>query len=403
VIESRDGRRVLVTGVGVVAPNGVGKQRFWEGLATPVEAATVRRVSEFEPEWFGLSRVQARRLDRFAQFAVGAAAMALVDAGLLREVTAAGALAGVDSQRLAVFVGSGGGGATTRVRQLRAFLERGERAVSPYTVPMTMANAAAAAVSMRWQAHGLAEAVSTACTTGTLALAAAARWVAAGRAELALAGAAEAALTDGSLTGYVAARALSPTGRSYPFDAERDGFCPGEGAAVLVLEEAAHANARGARGYAEIAGVGASSDAYHVTAPAPDARQAVACMQRALADAHLAPGEVTHINAHGTATVLNDQLEARAIRELFGTPGPAVTAIKGVTGHGQGAAGAIEAVAVALAYAHRMLPPAVGTTKVDPELSIDLVLARRPWQPGPTISNSFGFGGHNGSLLFVPV
>ncbi|HET6214927.1 MAG TPA: beta-ketoacyl-[acyl-carrier-protein] synthase family protein, partial [Micromonosporaceae bacterium] len=360
MIESQAGRRVLVTGVGVIAPNGIGKQRFWDGLSAPVEPATVRPVPEFDPGWFGLSRVEARRLDRFAQFAVGAAAMALVDAGLLPEVTAAGSLTGVDPQRVAVLVGSGSGGATTRGQQLRALAERGQRAVSPYLVPMTMVNAAAAAISIRWRTHGLAEAVSTACATGTLAIGAAARWVAAGRAELALAGSAEAALTDGALAGYLAARALSPTGRSAPFDVDRDGFCAGEGAAVLVLEEAAHAAARGVRGYAEIAGVGASSDAHHVTAPAPDAAQAIACMRSALVDARVAPGEVTHVNAHASATILNDQLEARAIQELFGVPGPAVTAIKGVTGHGQGAAGAIEAVAVALAYSHRMLPPVIG-------------------------------------------
>jgi 3-oxoacyl-[acyl-carrier-protein] synthase II len=403
VIESRDGRRVVVTGVGVVAPCGTGAEPFWAGLARPVEPAVVRHVQDFSPADWGLSHVEARRLDRFAQFGLAAAAQALVDADLLPEVTAAGSLSDVDSERAAVLIGSGIGGAVSWETQAGVRVARGERAVSPLTVPMVMPNAAAGAVSMRWDLRGPCETVSTACATGTHALAGAARWIAAGRADIALAGGSEAALTPTNIAGYKNMRALSPTGISRPFDVDRDGFCVGEGAAVLVLEEAAHAAARGTRAYVELAGAGSTADAYHLTAPEPSARGALACMRAALADARVSAADVTHVNAHGTSTPLNDATEALAIRELFRSPGPAVSAIKGVTGHAQGGAGAIEAVSVVLAYAHRTLPPTMGTTSVDPEFKLDVVLEPRPWEPAGAVSNSFGFGGHNGTLVFVPV
>jgi 3-oxoacyl-[acyl-carrier-protein] synthase II len=403
VIESRDGRRVLVTGLGVVAPCGTGLTQFWNGLCRPVEPAVVRRVPSFEPEAWGLARVEARRLDRFARFGLAAAAQALVDAGLLPGPTAAGPLAGVDPDRAGVLIGSGIGGAPSWEAQAGVRADRGDRAVSPLTVPLVMPNAAAAAASMRWDLRGPCETVSTACATGTHAIAGAARWIAAGRTDLALAGGAEAALTPTNLAGYANMRALSPTGISRPFDVARDGFCVGEGAAVLVLEEAGHAAARGVQGYAELVGTGSTADAHHLTAPEPTGRGALSCMRAALADAGVSAAEVTHVNAHGTATPLNDATEAQAIRQLFRTPGPAVTSIKGVTGHAQGAAGAIEAVSLMLSYAHRTLPPTVGTTTPDPEFLLDLVLAPRPWEPAASISNSFGFGGHNGSLVFVPV
>jgi 3-oxoacyl-[acyl-carrier-protein] synthase II len=402
VIESRDGRRVVVTGVGVVSPCGIGAEQFWAGLARPVEPAVVRRVPGFDPAQWGMTRVEARRLDRFAQFAVAAAAQALVDAGLMAEVTVTGTLAGIDQSRAAVLIGSGIGGALAWETQAGVRAERGDRAVSPLTVPLVMPNAAAAAVSMRWDLRGPCETVSTACATGTHAVGGAARWVAAGRADLALAGGAEAALTPTNVAGYTNLRALSSSGISRPFDVERDGFCIGEGAAVLVLEEAAHAAARGARVYCELAGTGSTADAHHLTAPEPAGRGALACMRAALADARVSAADVTHVNAHGTSTPLNDATEAQAIRELFRAPGPAVSAIKGVTGHAQGAAGAMEAVSLVLTYAHRTLPPTMGTAKVDPEFKLDVVLEPRPWEPAASISNSFGFGGHNGSLVFVP-
>lgn len=402
MIESRNDRKVVVTGVGVVAPCGTGADEFWAGLAAPPEPAVVRRVADFDPARWGLSRVESRRLDRFAQFGVAAAAQALVDAGLLPEVTATGSLAAADPDRVGTLIGSGMGGALMWEQQVARRRDRGERSVSPLTVPMVMPNAAAAAVSMRWDLRGPCETVSAACATGTYVIAGAARWIAAGRADVVLAGGAEAALTETNIAAYTNLRALSSTGVSRPFDLERDGFCVGEGAAVLVLEEAGHAAARAARVYARIAGTGSSADAHHLTAPAPGGRGALTCMRAALADARLSPADVTHVNAHGTSTVLNDATEAQAIRELFRSPGPAVSAIKGVIGHAQGAAGALEAAAVALAYARRILPPTMGTAKVDPAFKIDVVLEPRAWEPAAAISNSFGFGGHNGSLVFTP-
>jgi 3-oxoacyl-[acyl-carrier-protein] synthase II len=404
MIESRDGRRVVVTGLGVIAPCGIGVDAFWEGLAKPVEPAVIRPVGNFHPETWGLGRVEARRLDRFAQFGIAAAAQALADAGLLADVTADGALPDVDPERIGVLVGSGIGGALSWEQQAFNRRDKGERAVSPLTVPMVMPNAAAAAISMRWSLYGPCETIATACATGTHALINAARWVAAGRCDLAIVGGAEACLTDTNTAGFANMRALSSSGVSRPFDVDRDGFCASEGAGVLVLEDASRAAGRGARIYAEIAGGASTADGYHLTAPAPGGRGAMACMRLALEDAGLDPGAVTHVNAHGTSTPLNDATEAAVIAELFGAAGarPAVSSIKGVTGHSLGAAGAIEAVALALSYAHQELPPTAGTINVDPVCDIDVVLSSRAWKPAPALSNSFGFGGHNGTLVFLP-
>jgi 3-oxoacyl-[acyl-carrier-protein] synthase II len=401
MIESGGERRVVVTGVGVVANCGVGADAFWDGLARPPEPAVARPVADFDPQRWGLSRVEARRLDRFAQFAVAAAAEALADAGL---VDGPGAPAGVDADRVGVLVGSGIGGALSWEHQAMTLRDKGRRAVSPLTVPMVMPNAASAAVSMRWSLSGPCETVATSCATGTHAVANAARWVAAGRCDIAVAGGAEACLTETNMAAFTNMRALSPSGVSRPFDVERDGFCASEGGAVLILEEVSHAYARGVRPYAEVAGCASTADGYHLTAPAPGGRGALACMRLALADAGVAPGEVTHVNAHGTSTPLNDAAEAAVIAELFGADGvrPAVTSVKGVTGHSLGAAGAIEAVALALSYRHRTIPPTMGTVKVDPECDVDVVLEPRPWTPAPALSNSFGFGGLNGSVVFIP-
>ncbi|HLT10370.1 MAG TPA: beta-ketoacyl-[acyl-carrier-protein] synthase family protein [Micromonosporaceae bacterium] len=404
MIESRGGRRVVITGVGVVAPCGIGAEAFWAGLAVPPEPNVLRRVRDFDPEQAGLRRVDARRMDRFAQFAIVAGGEALADAGLIPDATATGGLTDVDGERVGVLIGSGIGGALSWENQAMVLRDKGARSVSPLTVPMVMPNAASAAISMRWSLFGPCETIATSCATGTHAVANAARWVAAGRCDIALAGGAEACLTDTNVAGFTNMRALSSSGISRPFDVDRDGFCAAEGAAVLVLEDADRAAARGARVYAEIAGAASTADGYHITAPAPEGRGAMACMRLALADAGLDASDITHINAHGTSTPLNDATEAAVIAKLFGSAGvrPPVSAIKGVTGHSLGAAGAIEAVALALTYAKRQLPPTKGTTTVDPECDIDLVLEPRDWEPGPAISNSFGFGGLNGTLCFIP-
>jgi 3-oxoacyl-[acyl-carrier-protein] synthase II len=229
------------------------------------------------------------------------------------------------------------------------------------------------------------------------------RLIATGRCDVMLAGGTEAGLTPVGIAAFTNMTALSSTGVSKPFDAERDGFVPAEGAAVLVLEEYGRAVSRGARIYAELVGGASSADAFHITAPSPGGTGAAICMEHALSDAGLTPSDITHINAHGTSTPLNDAAEAEAIAKVFGSPGPVVTSIKGVTGHALGAAGAIEAVASVLTIANRLIPPTAGLTKLDPEIRLDVVAGEpRPWEPGPVMSNSFGFGGHNGCLVVVP-
>jgi 3-oxoacyl-[acyl-carrier-protein] synthase II len=400
VIESRDGRRVVISGVGVVSPCGIGADAFWTGLARPVEPAVVRRVADFDPEDSGLTRVEARRLDRFAQFAVTAAGQALADADLLPDPRSTTPVA--DGERAGVLIGSGIGGALSWEQQAHIRRDKGDRSVSPLTVPMVMPNAGAAAVSMRWGLYGPCETVATSCATGTHAIGNAARWIAAGRCDVAVAGGAEACLTDTNLAAFGNMRALSASGISRPFDVDRDGFCASEGAGVVVLEEAARAQARGAHIYAEVIGTASTADGHHLTAPSPDGRGALACMRCALSDAGVSPVDIVHVNAHGTSTPMNDATEARVVAELFGPARPAVSAIKGVTGHSLGAAGGIETVALALSYVHCELPPTMATTTLDPACDIDLVQAPRPWQPGPAISNSFGFGGLNGTLVLRP-
>jgi len=384
-------RRVAVTGIGVVAPCGIGKDAFWEGLlAAPPEGE--RRVPDFDPTpLFGPKEV--RRVDRFAQFAVAAAEQALADAGEL----------GADPDRSGVLIGTGVGGLSTLEEQIEVFLTKGARRVSPFLVPMMMANAGAATVSMRLGWRGPCETITTACAAGTQSIGAAARLVADGRVDVILAGGAEAGMTRVGIAAFSNMTALSRVGVSRPFDLERDGFVIAEGAGVLVLEELEAARARGARIYAELVGTASNADAFHITAPAPGGAGALACMEAALNDAGVAPAAVRQINAHGTSTPLNDAAEAEAIGKLFGHPGPPVTSIKGVTGHSLGAAGALEAAAVALSIERKLIPPTAGYATPDPELTIDVVAGEpRPWEPGPTLSNSFGFGGHNGCLVMGP-
>lgn len=393
MIEARDGRRVVITGLGVLAPCGIGVEAFWAGLMRVPEPAMVRRVSGFEPAMTGLAHQEARRLDRFAQLGLAAAMQAVGDAGLDEDV---------DGDRCAVVLGTGIGGAQTWESQVHTLVDRGERRVSPLTVPMVMPNAAAAAVSMKLGWRGPCETITTACASGTHAVAAGARLVASGRVDRALVGGSESCQTDTNIAAFTNMRALSPSGVSRPFDVDRDGFCNAEAAGALVLEELSLARRRGATIYAEIRGSASTADAHHITAPPPGGSGAAACMRLVLADAGLDPGEVSHVNAHGTSTQLNDAAEAEAIAAVFAGHRPAVTSVKGVTGHSLGAAGAVEAVAVALTYARRLIPPTVGVSTVDPEIDLDVVLEPRDWRPGAVISNSFAFGGHNGCLVFAP-
>jgi 3-oxoacyl-[acyl-carrier-protein] synthase II len=385
------GRRVAVTGIGVVAASGMGAKAFWEGLLGPAPTGT-RSIDDWDPSpWFGPK--DARRTDRFAQFAVAAAAMALDDAGPVA----------ADPDRSGVLVATGVGGLATLEEQIVVRHEKGAKRVSPFLVPMMMGNAAAAAVSMRFGWRGPCEAIVTACAASTHAIGYAARLVASGTCDAALAGGSEAAITETGVAGFTNMTALSPSGISRPFDVARDGFVMAEGAGVLVLEELESARARGAHIYGEVVGTASTADAHHITAPAPDGSGAVRCMELALAEADLEPGTIASINAHGTSTPLNDAAEAEAIRKVFGEPGPAVTSTKGVTGHALGAAGALEAAAVLLSFEHGLIPPTAGLTDLDPAVTLDVVRGNaRPWEPGPSLSNSFGFGGHNGCLVLAP-
>lgn len=383
-------RRVAVTGVGVVAPCGIGRDAFWEGLLRTPADARVRPVEGFDPTpLYGPKEV--RRVDRFAQFAMAAAVEALADAGEL----------GADPDRCGVVVGTGVGGLATLEEQIQVRLEKGEKRVSPFLVPMMMANAGAAGISMRLGWRGPCETITTACAAGTHSVAAGGRLVREGRCDVVLAGGSEAALTTTGIAGFTNMTALSASGVSRPFDAERDGFCIAEGGAVLVLEEWDRAVARGAHIYAELAGAASNADAHHITAPSPGGAGAAACMELALADAGVTAADVRHVNAHGTSTPLNDAAEAEAIAKVFGTAQPAVTSIKGVTGHSLGAAGALEAAATVLTIDRALIPPTAGHTTLDPGMAIDVVTSPRPWAPGVALSNSFGFGGHNGTLVFA--
>jgi 3-oxoacyl-[acyl-carrier-protein] synthase II len=381
----------VITGLGVVACCGIGTEAFWDGLQRPAPEGE-HRVPGFDPAaWFGPKEV--RRVDRFAQFSVATAEMALTDAGDL----------GVDPDRAGVVFATGVGGLGTLEDQIELYLQKGPRRISPFLVPMMMPNAGAAAVSMRAGWHGPCETITTACAAGTHAVGAAARLIATGRCDVVIGGGAEAAMTPVGMSAFTNMTALSAEGCSRPFDARRDGFLCAEGAAALVLEGLDHARRRGARIYAELLGAGSTADAHHITAPAPGGAGAAACMELALADGGVSPGEVGHINAHGTSTPLNDLAEGQAIAKVFGVPGPPVTSTKGVTGHALGGAGALEAVAITLAIVKRLIPPTAGYEVPDPQIPLDVVHGEaRPWEPAPSLSNSFGFGGHNGCLVIGP-
>jgi 3-oxoacyl-[acyl-carrier-protein] synthase II len=385
------GRRVAITGLGVVSCCGIGTDALWTGLNGPAPTGE-RRVPDFDPELW-VSSKEARQLDRFAQFAVAASEMALADAGQID----------ADPGRSGVIMGTGVGGLETLETQILVFGEKGARRVSPRLVPMMMSNAGAATVSIRFGWHGPSETITTACAAGAHSIGHAARLVASGRCDVAIGGSAEAGMTGVGMAAFTNMTAMSTTGVSRPFDVRRDGFVITEGAGALVLEAWDHAAARGARIYGELAGSASTADAHHITAPIPGGSGAAACMSLAMEDAGLTVDQIGHINAHGTSTPLNDLAEADAIAKVFGTTPPPVTSTKGTTGHGLGAGGAIEAVAVVLSMQHALIPPTSGYEQPDPDIHLDIVAgAARPWDPAPVLSNSFGFGGHNGCLVIAP-
>ena len=388
--EGMERRRTVVTGVGVVAAPGIGRETFWKGLGVDPGPGP-HEVPGFDPEPV-IPRREARRLDRFAQFALVAADEALAQAGELD----------VDPNRVMVSVGSGIGGLPSLEELIGAAYADNPR-VSPLWIPMMMCNAASAAISIQYGFGGQASTQVVACAAGAQAILDGIRQIEWGYADVAVVGGAEGAVRKPTIAGFVAARALSPTLTARPFDVDRDGFVLGEGAAILVIESREGALARGATILAELPGGASTADAHHITAPHPEGDGAERAVRLALADAGLEPGDIGYVNAHGTGTDLNDKTEGAVIARVFGKDQPAVSSVKGTTGHALGASGAIEAAVAVLAMNTRDLPPNVGLTNPDPDIPLtDLVTERRPWSPAPALSNSFGFGGHNTVLVVAP-
>jgi len=388
------GHRVAITGYGVVAPCGLSKQNFWRGLlGSGISGSLTVEIENWDPAPYFAGPKEVRRADRCEQFALAAAQEAIEQSGTLP----------YDAARVGTIFGTGIGGLRTLEEQVIVRVEKGERRVSPFLVPMMMSNASGAAISMRYGFQGPAETICTACAAATHAIGNAARLVAWGRCDAVVSGGSESAATITAVAGFANMTALSTSKISRPFDVERDGFIFGEGAAVFVLERLDKALARGANIVGEVLGAGSNADAHHITAPSPGGVGAIACMKLALDDAGLSAEQIKQVNAHGTSTPLNDSAEAAAVAQLF-THKPPMTSIKGVTGHPLGAAGALEAASVLLSFEHELIPPTANTKTVDPEISgVDIVTgAARSWRPGPTISNNFGFGGHNGSIILAP-
>ena len=403
--------RVAITGLGVKTPAGCDLGTFWDTLlAGRSTAAPIRRidpaalpvrfaceVTDFDPATYFDSK-ETRRTDRVAQLAFGAAADALADAGEL----------GADPARCGVVAAAGVGGLITQEEQEYNLFSRGPSRVSPMLVPMMMPNAAAALVGLKLGWTGPNFCIATACAGGSHAIGEAARLIREGSADVVLGGGSEACVTPIAIAAFARMGALStrndePTLASRPFDVDRDGFVMGEGAGFVVLESWDRAVARGAHIYGEVAGYGRNSDAYHVTAPAPGGAGAAHCMRLALADAGLEPSEVGQVNAHGTSTDLNDAAEAEAVVKVFGEHTLPVWSAKGSIGHLIAAAGAVEAVAAMLSMRDGLIPPTTNHERAEPELAIDVVAGEpRKLAAAPVVSNSFGFGGHNASLVLKP-
>lgn len=406
-----DVQRVAITGLGVKSPAGVDVDTFWSTLvagrsaAGPIQAFDVAdhpvayacEVNDFDPGVYQGPK-EARRTDRVAQLGLAAALDALSAAG---EIAA-------DPARCAVIVGTGVGGLTTLESQVAQSAARGPARASPFLIPMMMANATPALIGLELGWTGPNLTVSTACAAGANAIGEAARMVRWGEADVALAGGSEAAITPVATAAFSRMGALSSNpdagAASRPFDIGRDGFVMGEGAGFLVLEGWDRAVARGADILGELVGYGRTCDAHHITAPAPGGAGAVACMQAALSDAGLAPDEVGHVNAHGTSTPLNDAAEAEAITKVFGDHSVPVTSTKGVTGHLIGGAGAIEAIAALLAARAGTVPPTANHEQADDDMTLTIVSGEAAAVTGRVaLSNSFGFGGHNASLVLAAV
>jgi 3-oxoacyl-[acyl-carrier-protein] synthase II len=406
-------RRVVVTGMGVVSPVGHDVTTFWTNLVSG--QCGVDRISAFDPTNFDCqiaaevrnfdptpalpSPKEIRRTDRFSQFGVYASWQALKDCGI--------DLDRANRDGIGVILGSGIGGLITTTEQHKVLLDRGPGRLSPFMIPMLIGNIASGLVSMYYGLRGPNFATCSACATANHALGEAWRTIKMGDADMMLAGGAEATIIHVGIGGFAAMRALStrnddPKHASRPFDAGRDGFVMGEGAGVIVLEELAHAQARGARIYCELAGYGNTADAHHLTAPAPAGEGAARCMRMALRHARLNPADIGYVNAHGTSTPQGDIAETQAIKAVFGDHARrlAVSSTKGATGHMLGAAGAVELIACVKAIETGLLPPTINYETPDPECDLDYVPNKaRELKVNAALNNSFGFGGHNATTL----
>ena len=382
-----EGARVAVTGIGAVSCAGVGADLLFERLLDPA-APNSRLVEEFDTAHLGGPK-ELRRLDPFSLYALAAADEAWQQSGLTYPYPDGASI-----------ISTGIGGLQSLLEQVTVLRERGANRVSPFLIPMMMPNAAAAAVSMRFGLQGPCETITTACAAGTHAVGYGARLVASSRCSVAVVGGAEAVITEIAEAGFANMTALSSSGLSRPFDRDRDGFVMGEGAGVLILENWDHAVARGATILAEVLGAASTADAHHITAPEPSGLGARSCMRLAIEDAGLSVNDIDHVNAHGTSTPLNDLAESIAVRAIFGDRSVPVTSIKGHLGHSLAAAGALEAVVSVQTLRRQLIPPTSGTVHVDPEIDLDVVmLEARSVSIDVVISNSFGFGGHNGSVV----
>jgi 3-oxoacyl-[acyl-carrier-protein] synthase II len=406
-------RRVVVTGIGLVSPIGIGTVANWGGLTAGQSG--IRRITHFDPAAFAsqiagevkgfdplqfLDRKDVKKMDVFIQYAIAASQFAVDDAGL--------AITAANGDRVGVFIASGIGGFSTIEREHQALLEGGPRRISPFFIPSAIINLAAGQVSIRFRAKGPNSATCTACSASAHAIGDAYEIIRRGDADVMIAGGSEAAITPMGVGGFAAMRALStrndePERACRPFDRDRDGFVIGEGSGVLILEDLGMAVQRGARIYAEIVGYGMSADAFHITAPSDDGDGAVRAMRMAVGNAGIRPDEIDYINAHGTSTPLNDKLETLAIKRCFGDHAykVAVSSTKSMTGHLLGAAGGLEGGITALAVYHQLLPPTINLENPDPECDLDYVpITSRKAGVRYALSNSFGFGGTNAVLLF---
>ncbi|BEU88393.1 beta-ketoacyl-ACP synthase II [Selenomonas sp. TAMA-11512] len=406
--------RVVVTGLGAISPIGIGKDAFWQALldgkngigkmtrfdASNCASQIAGEVTDFEPGDY-IDKKEAKRMDRYTQFAIAATKLAVEDAKLDLEAE--------NKERIGTFIGAGIGGIETMHAQYEKLFDKGPSRISPFFIPMMIANMACGQVAITFGFHGPSSCIVTACATGSDCIGHAYRAIARGDADVIVAGGTEASISEAAVAGFCAMKALctdhndDPAHASRPFDANRSGFVMGEGAGIVVLETLEHAKARGAHIYAELVGYGCNADAYHITSPAPHGEFQAKCMQLALDDAGLQAADVDYVNAHGTSTHMNDKGETEAIKTVFGDAAKdiSVSSIKSMTGHLLGAAGGVEAIATVLAVENDAVPPTINYETPDEDMDLDYVPNKsKKRKVRAALTNSFGFGGHNAALIF---